>query len=214
MLKELDLFHNLDNLDDNKTLFLGLKSAIDGIVCSPTSVLAFKEFLPDKIRLICMIDYPYGMSCSLSRQNACIDAAKHGATDVDIVINHNYFKNKHIDKIKKDLLPLKEICTEKGVNMRIMIESRLLEEKDIISVVRAIYNMGFREFLLSTSAYAEDYLDNLILFNVLKKKFGDIKVICTGGIWREEQYKNVLKSEIYGIRLNSAHNLSFLKVYN
>lgn len=210
MYKELNLYYNTDKVNNKELIIKGLNHKIDGIISCPTNLIEFREIVPKNIKLICMVDYPYGLSGTSCRQHCCIEAIKHGASDIDLVINHHHLKQQNITAIKKDIAVHQKICDENKVNLRIMLESRICEDKFINSSVRAIYNLGLHEFLLSTGMLLEDYLDNLTMAAILKKKMADIKVICTANIWYEEQYKKVLKSGIYGVRLNFVNNLNFV----
>lgn len=210
MYKEVDLFGG--HVDIKIPLFRALKNNINGIVCSPTDIALIKEVLPPKIRLIAPIDYPFGLSGSLSKQNSILECAKNGVSDIDFIINHSMLLQQDITKIKKEIETIKEICSKKDVNIRVLIESSLIDEAVLTTVVRAVYNVGITEFLFSSNSSKISYDEILLVDNNLKKKFKNLKTINTGGVWLESQYKTVEKSGIYGLRLYSADNLSYVGV--
>jgi len=209
MYTEINLHDMSSSVDIRNSVFGALKYDISGIVTSHTSLHQIKDLIPDGFTLACVVDYPFGLSDLKSRQHLIIQAIKMGANTIDIPLNNSHFLSCNIKKIKEDVITNKQICDANKVTMRIILEYRKVEEKQLIKIVNSIRHLGVDFFIPSSGLFLDSYADNLTISSLLTTRC-KINVISNGNVWNAQQYDNILKSNIYGVRLNSVENLGFV----
>lgn len=168
-----------------------------------------KEILPSRIKLACPVDYPFGLGDTTMRQHACITTGNRGANFIDLVVNPIYFYNSEKHKLVEDIQANKKICSERGVDLRIVLDYRMFNDGLIYTAVNTLANLGIRHIIPSTGQFAEDPLDNLIMCQMLSNKNPSVKTIYNNISCTKTHYESIEKAGIYGIRLKN-----FDLVYN
>lgn len=189
--------------------FTAIESGLNGISVLPCYLSKITSLSPPKGFVIaCAIDYPYGTMMQEIRTHSIIKAIHKGANTIDLVLSQNDIHNNNIDSITNDLEANLAVCNKKGVTLRIMLEYRLvLSQLEMLRLLVTIASdLGINYIFPSTGFRVDDYTDNLISAKRLGKGTG-VRTITNGNIWTPEQYEQIEKSKVYGVRLHSEQSV-------
>ncbi len=130
-----------------------------GFICDPNLKDYFKS-----INLISTIGFPHGYSCTKAKITEVMEVKKHGANEIDMVINLSWVFDKQWRKIQDEVNLLKK---ESNLILKVIIETPLLSDDQILKT---------SSVLLDTEC---DYIKTCTGFNgsVLKKHITLIKSI-------------------------------------
>ncbi|MCK4474175.1 deoxyribose-phosphate aldolase [Candidatus Parcubacteria bacterium] len=127
--------------------------------------LVKKELTDTNIKVVVLIDPPMGQSSHLHRCHLCNIAKRHGADELDIVMNIIDLKYERYNNILKDL---KKLC--KILPTKVIIGSGYLTDEEIIKAAEITKKAG--AFCVKT-ATEKDPLEN----RELKEKARHLKIM-------------------------------------
>lgn len=206
MKHELLINDNQLSIEDTQELiFKALRYPVHGISLPLHFIPAVKEVLPSTVFLSTFIDYPLGLSDIKTKEHATLTAIRKGAKAIDLVLNVSFINNSKYGLIKQCLKLHRNICQDKGVQLRIMMEYRDLVPTKIkkLSEIMAEFNIEY--IFPSTGHKLDNYADNLIAAKYIVDKYPEAKLICNGNIWTKDQYDAIFNGGVYGVRFNSIH---------
>jgi len=213
MFKEINLYEK-DATKDSviKNVFKIINYNLDGINVSLNYISEVRDIIPKESNLIlsCPVDYPDGLSDTKHRQHQTITAIRKGANCIDLVINPIYLLNEQRNVIYSDIETQSKICKDNNILLRIMLEYRHFSKETYYDLIRLCRILKIKYIFPSTGNFADDYEDNLIMGKMINSIYSGVKVITNGNIWKKEQYELIKRSGIYGIRLKSNCDFSFL----
>ena len=126
-----------------ESLFSAIENELHGIAVYPCYLSYLREFVPDGFILGAHIDYPNGTALPSVRNHAIQSSIKRGANAIDLVANHGFLINKDYKKFKLDLDTAYNICKDKNVSLRIMLEYRVYNNLSLLkNACRIIKNCG------------------------------------------------------------------------
>lgn len=208
------MFLELNILDQTKSeiamfeeCFSAIKFGAKTIFTSSYYASKIQSIVPKEIKIACPIDYPNGLGDTSLRQHECISAIHHGANYIDIVINPILLINKQRNKLKEDIKANLSICKDNNVEFRAIMDYRMYPERLIYITCELLSNLGIQTIIPSTGQFAEDYIDNLIICEIIQNKFPSIKTIFNGYFLNQDQYDKIKKSKISTVRLKSFNGL-------
>ncbi len=155
------------------------------------------------------IDYPYGLSDSRIRMLAIENAAKAGASVVDVIAPSKYIANRKYDKLRDDIKNNITVCQNNSLILRYILEYRVFNHETLAKTCQIFKSLGVEYVLPSTGHMIDDINDNLIACKYLMAKSG-IHIICNGNIWTDKQAESAKSSGVYGIRL---HHLPAIELF-
>lgn len=102
-------------------------------VCvNPTWVeLASEQLKNSKVAVCTVIGFPLGASSSAAKAYETEVAIKHGATEVDMVINIGALKDKDYDKVESDIKAVVGSTRDEAL-VKVIIETSLLTDEEIV----------------------------------------------------------------------------------
>ena len=207
-------FSNYDvSLSDEETKAV-FKTAselgVNTICVLPYHVKLAKNHLPDYINIACSVDFPLGINDTKTRLSAIDTAIKNGAQIINVAAQPNFFCNRKYDKFREDIKTLLEHCAQNNVKLRYILEYRIFSYELLYKVSQILLSSGVDTIYPSTGYFIDDINDN-ILASVLINKKVPINIICNGNIWNIGQLKNVFKSHVYGLKVNSINALKLIQ---
>jgi deoxyribose-phosphate aldolase len=155
------------------------------------------------------VDFPYGLSDLKTRNVAVAQCIKAGANIIDLFVPTKIITNRKYDKFREDIKSNLEICLEKNVKLRYILEYRIFNHQILSKVCQILTGLGIDTVLPSSGMMIDDIYDNLIACNFFLEKT-QIKVIANGNIYNEKQAKCANEANIYGIRLHHLHGLDMI----
>lgn len=159
-------------------------------VCIPPSyVKQAKEYVQDKTAVCTVIGFPNGYSTTKTKEFEAKDAIAAGASEIDMVINVGWLKDKRYDLIENEIRALKAVCGEKI--LKVIIETCLLTEEEKIKMCEIVTEAKADYIKTSTGfAAAGATFDDIRLF---AEHIGpDVKMKAAGGISSMEDAEKFL----------------------
>lgn len=167
----------------------------------PYSLSAIKGMIPDNIKLSCVIDYPMGINDIASRNAIVQQVAKNNQVKIiDLHMPSKLIVNRKYDKFREDIKTNLDICKQNNVELRYILEYRIFSHEILAKVCQILTSLGIEYVLPSSGFLLDDINDNIIAAKYLMAK-SEIKVICNGNVWTKQQIQNVSKSGVHGLRV-------------
>ncbi len=149
-------------------------------VCIPPAyVRRANERLGDKMKVCTVIGFPNGYSTTAVKVFETENAIRHGADEIDMVVNIGWVKDARWDRILEEIKEIKASC--KGHILKVIVETCLLTEEEKIKMCEIVTASGADYIKTSTGfstggATREDV-------KLLRQHVGkDVKVKAAGGI--------------------------------
>lgn len=135
--------------------------------------------------------FPFGYSVIEAKRAEIVQAIADGADELDMVINITALKNKDWDYLEKEIAAIMPLIRDKGKIIKIIIESGILEEAEIIACCR-LYSKYQVQFLKTSTGYAEKGA-TVEAVTLMRKHLPDnIGIKASGGIRSFEFAKRLI----------------------
>ena len=161
-------------------------------VCIPPSyVKQANEYMQGKIPVCTVIGFPNGYMTTKTKEFETKDAIANGASEIDMVINIGWLKDKKYDLVEEEIRTLKAACGEKI--LKVIIETCLLTEEEKIKMCELVTNAGADYIKTSTGFGTEGaVLADIFLF---KEEIGpDVKIKAAGGMHSRQDFIDFLNA--------------------
>lgn len=159
-------------------------------VCIPPSyVKQASEYLQGRIPVCTVIGFPNGYMTSGTKEFETKEAIENGASEIDMVINIGWLKDKKYAQIKEEIQLLKKACGDKV--LKVIIETCLLTKEEKIKMCEIVTEAGADYIKTSTGfstggATADD-------IRLMAEHVGqEVKIKAAGGIASVKDAKEFL----------------------
>ena len=159
-------------------------------VCIPPSyVKQAGEYTEGKVAVCTVIGFPNGSSTTKAKEFEAKEAIANGASELDMVINIGWLKDKEYDRIEEEIRILKAAC--EGNVLKVIIEACLLDEEEKIKMCGIVTKAGADYIKTSTGfSSAGATFDDIRLF---ARHIGPgVKIKAAGGIASMEDAEKFL----------------------
>lgn len=134
-------------------------------VCIPPSyVKQASEYVGGKMAVCTVIGFPNGYMTTKTKEFETKDAIANGASEIDMVINIGWLKDKKYDQIEEEIRTLKAACGDKI--LKVIIETCLLTDEEKVKMCEIV-----------TKA-AADYIKTSTGFSKAGATFADIELFA------------------------------------
>ncbi|MFN2457525.1 MAG: deoxyribose-phosphate aldolase [Chitinophagaceae bacterium] len=125
-------------------------------VCIPPVyvVHAVEELKNDPVKIATVIGFPFGYTYIRAKVEEAKQAIDDGADELDMVMNITAFKNYDFIYLEKEVSAVLKITKKHNVLLKIIIESGLLNNDEIISCCKFFKSFDI-DFLKTSTGYAE-----------------------------------------------------------
>ena len=149
-------------------------------VCIPPSyVKQAEEYMQGRIAVCTVIGFPNGNMTTKAKEFETKDAIANGASEIDMVINIGWLKDKKYNHIEEEIRILKAACSEKI--LKVIIETCLLTEEEKIKMCQIVTKAGADYIKTSTGfSNAGATFDDIKLFS--ENIGSNVKIKAAGGI--------------------------------
>lgn len=149
-------------------------------VCIPPSyVKQAEEYMQGQIPVCTVIGFPNGYMTTKAKEFETKDAIANGASEIDMVINIGWLKDKKYELIEEEIRVLKAACGEKI--LKVIIETCLLAEEEKIKMCEIVAKAGADYIKTSTGfSSAGATFDDVKLF--AEHVAPNVKIKAAGGI--------------------------------
>jgi deoxyribose-phosphate aldolase len=161
----------------------------------------------NNVHLSCFIDYPLGVSDLKTRRFAVEQAAKAGATAVDMAMPQNLASNRKYEKIRDDIRSVVEFCQENSIEPRYILEYRMFDHHCLKKICEIFDSLNIKHVYPSTGFFIDNLADNILASIFLHQNSKDLRILCTGNTWTKKHFETIKKSGLYGFRTTSLHSM-------
>ena len=139
-----------------------MKYETASVCIAPSYVKQAVEYMGDKMAVCTVIGFPNGYMTTKAKEFETKDALENGASEIDMVINIGWLKDKKYDLIENEIRALKAVCKDKI--LKVIIETCFLTDEEKIKMCEIVTNAG------------ADYIKTSTGFGGAGATFGDIKL--------------------------------------
>lgn len=149
-------------------------------VCIPPCyVRQATEYMGEKVAVCTVIGFPNGNTTTAAKIFETKDALSNGASEIDMVINIGWLKDKKYDLIEEEIKSLKDVCGEKI--LKVIIETCFLTNDEKIKMCEIVTEAG-ADYIKTSTGFggAGATFEDIELFS---KHIGKgVKMKAAGGI--------------------------------
>ena len=176
-------------------------------VCIPPSyVKQAADYLQGQVAVCTVIGFPNGYMTTAVKEFETRDAITNGASEIDMVINIGWLKDKKYDLLEEEIRTLKAACGDKI--LKVIIETCMLSDDEKIKMCEIVTKAGADYIKTSTGfSTAGATFDDVKLF---AEHVGEnVKIKAAGGISSLEDAEKFLALE--ADRLGTSRIIKLLK---
>lgn len=141
-----------------------MKYETASVCIPPCYVKQAAEYMGDRMAVCTVIGFPNGNVTTETKAFETKDALENGASEIDMVINIGWLKDKKYDLVENEIRKLKEICGDKI--LKVIIETCFLTDEEKIKMCEIVTNAG------------ADYIKTSTGFGGAGATFDDIKLFA------------------------------------
>ena len=183
-------------------LFASSCSKIDRI-CVPTSVIHKVPEISEYVEMVSLVDYPDGLGSTQSRMTDVLYSIRSGIKFIDITLNNMYITDGDWKSMITDLKVIKSLCDAEKVNLRAIVEYRLLHPLDLLlNTCKILKDNGIKDIVSSTGRMAGDIVDNLLFCERIYTTLGLDPIVC-GRLYTQEQLESFKSIGLKRFRVTS-----------
>ena len=175
-------------------------------VCIPPSyVKQASEYVQGSVSVCTVIGFPNGYMTTKAKEFETRDAIANGASEIDMVINVGWLKDKKYDLITEEIRILKAVCGDKI--LKVIIETCLLEEEEKIKMCEIVTEAG-ADYIKTSTGFSSGgaTFEDVELF--ARHVGPQVKIKAAGGITSMEDARRFL--ELGADRLGTSRIIKLL----
>lgn len=125
-------------------------------ICVPPYFVqdARKLLVKTEVKLATVIGFPFGYHTFPTKLAEADQAIRDGADELDMVMNLSAFKSNDIPYLEAEIDAISKLTTEKGKTLKVIIESGILTDEEIIKCCE-LYRHFPVQFLKTSTGYAD-----------------------------------------------------------
>ena len=183
-----------------------MKYETASVCIAPSYVKQAAEYMGDKMAVCTVIGFPNGYMTTKAKEFETKDALENGASEIDMVINIGWLKDKKYDLIENEIRALKAVCKDKI--LKVIIETCFLTDEEKIKMCEIVTNAG-ADYIKTSTGFggAGATFDDIKLFS---QHIGpNVKMNAAGGISSMEDAEKFL--ELGADRLGTSRIIKIVK---
>ena len=200
------LLKSISTKEDIKNLCMdAIKYKFATVCINPCYVSYAYGLLKDTNVDVCtVIGFPLGSNTTNIKVEEARDAINNGASEIDMVINVGYLKDKDYDYIKNEILSIKNVVNDKV--LKVIIETCYLDE-DEIKIMTEICNDTGVDFIKTSTGFGSRgaSINDIEIINKYKNE--KLKVKASGGIRTREDAEKYIELGVSRIGTSNAVNM-------
>jgi len=145
----------------------------------PSYVKQAAEYVNGRLPICTVIGFPNGYNTTATKVFETKDAVANGASEIDMVLNIGFLKDRRYDEIEAEIRAIHEAC--EGRILKVIIETCLLTDEEKIKMCELVTKAG-AEFIKTSTGFSKagaTFAD----VKLMKEHVGPVvKVKAAGGI--------------------------------
>jgi deoxyribose-phosphate aldolase len=180
--------------DVEKLCAEAIEHGFAAVCVPPLFVKKAKEFLDGSaVKIATVIGFPFGYSAIEAKVAETVLAIVDGADELDVVINISAIKNNDWQFLANEINALMPVIRRKEKAIKIIIESGILTDDEIIKCCD-LYGAAGVDFMKTSTGYAEKGA-TLEAVQLIRKHLADtIQIKASGGIKTFEFAKALIEA--------------------
>ncbi|MEO5997125.1 MAG: deoxyribose-phosphate aldolase [Chitinophagaceae bacterium] len=152
-------------------------------VCVPPPFVKRVKIIlaPVEVKIATVIGFPFGYSATEAKLAETVLALVDGADELDMVINLVALGMDDWDYLQKEVKLLAEVVHKKGKLLKVIIESGILTDEEIIKCCNTIGKSGI-DFMKTSTGYAEKGASIKAVLLMRKHLPPEVRIKASGGI--------------------------------
>lgn len=118
----------------------GMKYRCASVCIPPCYVRRANEYVGERLKICTVIGFPNGYSTPAVKAFEAENAVRHGADEIDMVINIGWVKSQRWDRLLEEIRGVKEAC--RGRILKVIIETCLLTDEEKIRMCEIVTQAG------------------------------------------------------------------------
>ena len=173
-LKQIATWDDIKSLCDD-----GVKYGVASVCIPPSYVKQASEYLTGQLSVCTVIGFPNGYNTTAVKCFETKEAIANGASEIDMVINIGWLKDKKYDLILDEIKAIKEVCGD--IVLKVIIETCLLTDEEKIHMCEIVSKSG-ADYIKTSTGFSTSgaTFDDIELFSKYVSKSVSIK--AAGGI--------------------------------
>lgn len=159
--------------------------------CIPAAyVKQAAEYVEGRLPICTVIGFPNGYSTTAVKVAETKDAIENGASEIDMVINIGFLKDKRYDEVEREIREIHDAC--QGKILKVIVETCLLSEEEKIKICELVTRAGAEYIKTSTgfSTSGATFEDVALMREHIGK---DVKIKAAGGISSFDDAKEFIR---------------------
>ncbi|RPD49962.1 deoxyribose-phosphate aldolase [Hymenobacter sediminis] len=152
-------------------------------VCVPPCYVRFaaEQLQGTSVPVCTVIGFPLGYALAKVKFFEAHQALADGATELDMVINVGALKAGRQEEVEEEIGQLAELCHLRGAILKVIIETALLTEDEIVTACRLCVEAG-ADFVKTSTGFANRgaSVDDIMLMR--RSLPGGVRIKASGGI--------------------------------
>lgn len=167
-----------------------LKYEFYSVCVNPCRVKESARYLKDSSILVCsVVGFPLGANTTAVKLMEIESCLYNGAIEIDMVMNVGLFKEGKYKIVKDEIMRAKKIIGNK--TLKIIIETKLLTEKEIVIASKCVEESG-AEFIKTSTGFSNGKITPEIIYLIQKSISSITKIKASGGIKTFKQVQEIL----------------------
>lgn len=160
-------------------------------ICIPASfVKQASEHVDGKISVCTVIGFPNGYSTSRIKCLEAEDAVDNGASEIDMVINIGWVKEKNYQRVLDEINSVKRAC--KGRLLKVIVETCLLTEEEKIRMCETV-SISEAEYIKTSTGFSTGGATREDVALFAEHISNGKKIKASGGIATMEDARDFIK---------------------
>ncbi len=175
--------------------------------CIPASyVKQAAEYVGGKLPICTVIGFPNGYSTKAAKAFEARDAIENGASEIDMVIQIGFLKDKRYDEVEEEIRAVRQACGDKI--LKVIIETCLLTREEKVKMCEIVTCAG-ADYIKTSTGFAgggATFADVALMKEHVGK---NVKIKAAGGISSFEDAEEFLR--LGARRLGTSRLIKLLK---
>ncbi len=173
-LKQVATWEDIKALCDD-----GVKYGVASVCIPPSYVKQASEYLTGQLSVCTVIGFPNGYNTTAVKCFEAKEAIANGASEIDMVINIGWLKDKKYDLILDEIKAIKEVCGD--IVLKVIIETCLLTDEEKVHMCEIVSKSG-ADYIKTSTGFSTSgaTFDDIELFS--KNVSNNVSIKAAGGI--------------------------------
>ena len=164
-------------------------------VCIPPPFVKRAKIIlsPTKVKVATVIGFPFGYAPIESKVAEAVLALVDGADEMDMVINLVALKNGDWEYLEREIQLVKDIIKQKGKLIKVIIESGVLTDEEIVRCC-SLYTKAGVDYVKTSTGYAEKGASVEAVQLIRKHLPSSVNIKASGGIKTYEFARRLIEA--------------------